>query len=647
VINNENVLELKTFDDSSGQVKRVSFHVDFSGCVLDMPFSMADAYRVVMSGICPHSRLTTVADVKKALDSYTPSVFVTNPAYMHLFTISFEDGTRYKIEKAESNDDGGVCYVVTKINTAHFPDTFNLDELPYKVDFSKTKNTPDNPHKAFLNFVDQRFWGDCENLESFIKSQKAMKNMLNDLSVRYNNDIAIGDTSEHEHHCFCVTIDGHEFNIINHPGGFYAREIYSGVPTKQNEAPKVEASTKITITRLDDLPLPYIVDFSENKKVYNGWSEKELESLFKENMRELDDQMHVGMTIRPILIYTSYLRVKQFLRRASVDHKKQVKRIRGQHLFKVIFDDVTYAIIDTGKVHAYCRVIEHKTQPMNTNNPQEAIMSKPSATESVDARLQKLEDAFKRDTAAIATDQLKTERKLQALEKDYNSQAKQLEHVSMQLRNLHIKNMELENRVNAGVRYLNGLTASNPLPFSTWADNPNSAFGHPPQNPSFTAWHSPTRSSGMSNFDSPVPPDQSPFKGWGRSDQSAFVHPGNVPPASTIKPADLPPYPGAVVSPQDLFICNWVVTCCIGSDGGLYRLTKDTIIAHTVPWEELSPVAFNKVDWRSDNTQWGIFKESAGEDLPKGTLVYSKSNRSTGLIVRYPDKKYDFNIVNL
>lgn len=286
------------------------------------------------------------------------------------------------------------------------------------------------------------------------------------------------------------------------------------------------------------------------------------------------------------------------------------------------------------------------------HSPQETTMSKetqqPGPTLlSIDAHIQKLESILERDTAAIATDQLKTERRLQVLEKDYRSQAKQLEHVSMQLRNLHIKNMELENRVDAGVRYLDGLTASNPRPYSSWADNPNSAFGHSPQNSGFSSWHSPARPSGMSNFDSPVPPDQSPFKGWGRSDQSAFVHPGNVPLASTIKPADLPPYPGAVVKPENLSICNEVVTCCIGSNGELYRLTKDTIIAHTVPWEELSPVALNKIDWGSDESQWGIFKENVGKDIPEGTLVYANSVRSTGLIVRYPGRKYDFKIHNL
>lgn len=380
---------------------------------------------------------------------------------------------------------------IIKVATDHFADTFNLSDLPYEVDFSKTKTIPENPHKAFLNFVDQMFGGDSKALESFIKSQKAMRNMLNELPVHFSNSISVDDIVDQEHHCFCVTFDdGKAFNISLNALGFYV-------------------------------------------------------------------------------------------------------------------------------------------------------------TVSVDERLQKLEDAFNRDTAAIATDQLKTERKLQALEKDYKSQVKQLEQLSKQLRNLHIKNMELENRVDAGVRYLDGLTASNPRPFSSWADSPNNAFGHSPQNSGFSSWHSPARPFGMSNFDSPAPPDQSPFKGWGRSDQSAFVHPGNVPPASTIKPADLPPYPRAVVKPEDLCTCNEVVICCIGTDGNMYHLTKDTIIAHTVPWEELSPVAFNKVDWYNDKGKWGVFKESAGEDIPEGTLVYSKSVRSAGLIVRYPDKKYDFNIVNL
>lgn len=530
---------------------------------------------------------------------------------------------------------------IIKVATDHFADTFNLSDLPYEVDFSKTKNYPENPHKAFLNFVDQIFGGDGEDLESFIKNQTAMKNMLNALPTYFNNEIPIGDTSTQENHCFCVTLDdGQEFNVIKNPNGYYYRVIYSGVPTMQNNVPNVEAPTKVTITRLDDLPLPYIVDFSENEKIDSGWSEKELECLFKENMRGLDDQLHVGMTSRPLLWYHHDQGIKQFLWQASEGCKKQVKRSRGQHLFKVIFHDITYWIKTTDTEHLRHYVAVHEYQPMNTNNPQETTMSKPfppepSNAESVDARLQKLENAIERDLARIADDQIKTERKLHALEKDYDNQTKQNNYLSKQLNSVNLYTAQLESRINAIRQHLK---ERDPQFNNVWPNNPNNTFGHPPQNFGFSEWHNPVNSPTMPHPHSSMPPGRSPF---------AKPNQYQAPPVLTIKPGDLPPYPGAVVKPEDLSICNGVVTCCIGPNDGLYRLTKDTIIAHVVPWEELSPVGLYKVDWCSDKSKWGVFKESVGKDIPEGTLVNANSVCSTGLIVRYPDKNYAFKIIDL
>lgn len=640
MMKNETMLEISAIDDSGIAPRNVTFHVDFSDCPMDVTIPLMRVYTCVMSGICyPAPLPITVAGIKNVLDSYTPNTFVTNPAYALLFTISFEDETRYKIEKAESNDDGNSCYVVTKVNTVHFVDTFNLNILPYEVDFSKTKNRPENLHKAFLNFVDQIFGGDGEDLESFIKNQGSMKKMLHRLSTYFNNEIPIGDITEQEHHCFCITLDdGQEFNIIKRPDGYYYREIYSGPPVMKNSDPNIETSTKVSITRLDDLPLPYIVDFSENEKIDSGWSEKELECLFKENMRDLHDRMYEGTTICRTPVWHSSYYIKQFLCFASEYHKKQVKRVSGQHLFKVVFNDVTYAITDIGKVHAYCRVTEHKTQLTNTSNPQETTMSKPfppepSNAESVDARLQKLEDAFKRDIAAIADDQIKTERKLHALEKDYDNQTKQNNYLSKQLNSVNLYTAQLESRINAIRQHLK---ERDPQFNNVWPNNPNNAFGHPPQNFGFSEWHNPVNSPRMPRPHSSMPPGWSPF---------AKPNQYQAPPVLTIKPGDLPPYPGAVVKPEDLSICNGVVTCCIGPNGELYRLTKDTIIAHIAPWSEKWSRNLKSGGGRPD--EWSCVMESVPGCVPAGTLIHTKSNHNGGLIVRYPDSKYDFKIVNL
>lgn len=238
------------------------------------------------------------------------------------------------------------------------------------------------------------------------------------------------------------------------------------------------------------------------------------------------------------------------------------------------------------------------------------------------------------------------EKRFQQLEKESQSKTKQIKELTALVDRLHFGITGLQSQYNALRQHLKIDKPHHP---SSWASRPNDVFGHSPEGYGHGNWSTqsrPTMPPHPSYFDTWAPPVQDASYGWGSSGKSLFAHPGQTSPGPVIKPSDLPPYPGLVVKPEDLSICNEVVTCCVGSNGELYSLTKDTIIAHVVSWEERQ--SYNiQMNWGQQHGAWAVVKESDWQDVPAGTLIHSRSNDVNGLIVRYPDRTYDFKIINL
>lgn len=101
-------------------------------------------------------------------------------------------------------------------------------------------------------------------------------------------------------------------------------------------------------------------------------------------------------------------------------------------------------------------------------------------------------------------------------------------------------------------------------------------------------------------------------------------------------------YTGPAISPEQLLLREGKAALCL-VNGSVYRLHKDVIIADTLIYAPYR-MSCLRFDHAMRYGAWATVTQSSDPQIPKGSLVYGASDPWSSVIVRYPGKKYDYQI---